>query len=151
MRTFGVVTVATTALTVLAVVPTSQAASVKLSGSLSGARLPRPTAGVSLVQAMSLRNGALAAAGYVSGRGRFSLKVSPGPYALLASSILFKRGKPTVRLVGALRARAGKPRRVSVSLRPGCTSAGTELELGPRRVGGRGLRRADRRSLGESA
>ena len=115
---FGVVTVATTALSVLAVVPTSQAASVKLSGSLSGARLPRPTAGVSLVQAMSLRNGALAAAGYVNGRGRFSLKVSPGPYALLASSVLFKRGRPTVRLVGALRARAGKPRRVSVSLRP---------------------------------
>lgn len=118
MRTFGVVTVATTALSVLAVVPTSQAASVKLSGSLSGARLPRPTAGVSLVQAMSLRNGALGAAGYVSGQGRFSLKVPPGPYALLASSVLFKRGKPTVRLVGALWARAGKPRRVSVSLRP---------------------------------
>ena len=98
-------------------VPASQAASVKLSGTLSGARLPKPAAGVSLVQAFNVGDGSIAASDYLDRRGRFSMKVPPGPYALVGGSVFFKRGLPTVKLVGALRARSGKSRRLPLSLR----------------------------------
>ena len=102
-------------------VPASSAlgsATVKLSGSLSGGKLPGRGAGVSLVQAMNVGNGTIAAAQFLDRRGRFSLKVAPGPYALLAGSVFFTHGQPTVKLVGAVGARAGKPRRLVLSLRP---------------------------------
>lgn len=95
------------------------AAPVKLSGTLKGTRLPAPATGVSLVQALNLSDGTLAAADYADRRGRFSLKVPPGPYALTGGSVFYKRGLPTVKLLAALRARAGKPRRLSLSPRAG--------------------------------
>ncbi len=105
------------------------AALVRVSGTLGGARLPAPGAGVSLVQALNLGDGTLAATGFVDRRGRFSLKVPSGPYALLAGSVFFRGGVPTVKLVGALRTRAGKPRRLALSLRPVRKHAG---QLAPR-------------------
>jgi hypothetical protein len=117
-RAIGLGVAATAVLLAATSAPASGAAAVKLSGSLSGARLPRPAAGASLVQALNLSDGTLAAADYADRRGRFSLKVPPGPYAMVGGSVFFKRGLPTIRLVGALRARAGKPRRLPLSLRP---------------------------------
>ena len=107
---------------------------MKLSGTLSGARLPKPAAGVSLVQAFNVGDGSIAASDYLDRRGRFSMKVPPGPYALVGGSVFFKRGLPTVKLVGALRARSGKSRRLPLSLRRarGAASAGSALS---RRVG----------------
>src|ERR687888_2590055 len=97
--------VAAAALGMAVAAPASQAADVKLSGSLSGAKLPKASAGVSLVRAMNLSDGTIAAAEYVGRRGRFSFKVPPGPYGLLAGSVYFKKKQPTVKLVGALLAR----------------------------------------------
>ncbi len=91
---------------------------VKLSGSLSGGRLPGRGAGVSVVQAMNLGDGTIAATHFLDRRGRFSLEVAPGPYALLAGSVFFEHGVPTIKLVGAVRARARKPRELPLSLKP---------------------------------
>jgi len=110
--------------------PAADAADVKLSGKLSGGKLPKSSAGVSLVQAFNLSNGTLAATDYVDRRGRFSMKVPPGPYGLAGGSVFFKRGKPTVKLLGALLARSGKSRRLPLSLRR--SAAGDALS---RRVG----------------
>jgi hypothetical protein len=96
----------------------SAASTVKVSGSLTHASLPPPAAGVSLVQALDLSDGTLAATDYADRRGRYSIKVPPGPYALVGGSVFSKSTKPTVRLLGALRARAGKPRHLALSLRP---------------------------------
>lgn len=117
-RTIRAGVAATAVLLAATAADASGATPVKLSGSLSGARLPSPAAGVSVVQALNLGNGTLAAADYVDRRGRYALKVPPGPYALVGGSVFFKRGLPAVKLVGALRARAGKPRRLPLSLRP---------------------------------
>jgi hypothetical protein len=117
-RAIGLGVAATAVLLAATPTPASGAAPVKLSGTLSGATLPRPAAGVSVVQALNVGNGTLAAADEVDRRGRYVLKVPPGPYALVGGSVFFKRGLPTVKLVGALRARAGKPRRLPLSLRP---------------------------------
>jgi hypothetical protein len=117
-RAIGLGVAATAVLLAAVSAPPSGAATVKLSGTLGGATLPRPAAGVSLVQALNVGNGTLAAADEVDRRGRYALKVPPGPYALVGGSVFFKRGLPTLKLVGALRARAGKPRRLPLSLRP---------------------------------
>lgn len=105
---------------------------MKLSGTLSGARLPKPAAGVSLVQAFNVGDGSIAASDYLDRRGRFSMKVPPGPYALVGGSVFFKRGLPTVKLVGALRARSGKSRRLPLSLRRarGAATAGAARRVG---------------------
>jgi hypothetical protein len=97
--------------------PAADAADVKLSGSLRGTKLPKRSAGVSLLQAMNLSDGTITATQYLSRRGRFSVKVPPGPYGLLAGSVFFKKKRPTVKLVGALLAKSGKSRRLPLSLR----------------------------------
>jgi hypothetical protein len=118
VRAIGLGVAAVAAVAGIAAAPASQAATVKLSGKL-GARLPRPAAGVALVQAVNVGDGTLGAAQYIGRRGRFSLKVPPGPYGLVAGSVFFKRGVPTVKLRGALRASAGKPRRLALSAATG--------------------------------
>ncbi len=118
VRAIGWAVAAAMVLSCVAAGVASGAALVRVSGTLSGARPPAPGAGVSLVQALNLGDGALSATGFVDGRGRFSLSVPPGPYALLGGTVFFRGGLPTVRLVGALRARPGKPRRVALSLHP---------------------------------
>lgn len=96
--------------------PAADAADVKLSGKLGGAKLPKRSAGVSLVRAMNLSDGTIAATQYLR-RGKFSMKVPPGPYGLIAGSVFFKKKTPTVKLVGALLAKSGKSRRLPLSLR----------------------------------
>src|SRR6266487_4145165 len=100
VRAIGLGMAAAAVVSVVAVVPTSQAASVKVSGSLRGARLPSAAAGVSLVQALDLSDGTMAASQYLGRRARFSLKVPPGPYALVAGSVFKGRRSPTLKLVG---------------------------------------------------
>src|SRR6185437_13912607 len=97
--------------------PAADAADVKLSGKLGGTKLPKRSAGVSIFQAMNLSDGTFAGAQYLSRRGAFSVKVPPGPYALIAGSVFKKKTRPTVKLVGALLARSGKSRRLPLSLR----------------------------------
>jgi hypothetical protein len=97
--------------------PVADAADVKLSGKLSGTKLPKPSAGVSLLRAMNLSDGTLGGAQFLTRRGSFSVKVPPGPYGLIAGSVFFHKKKPTTKLVGALLARSGKSRRLPLSLR----------------------------------
>src|SRR5436190_6282135 len=82
--------------------PAAGASDVKLSGKLGGTKLPKPSAGVSLVRAMNLSDGTISATEFLSRRGTFSMKVPPGPYGLIAGSVFFKKKTPTVKLVGAL-------------------------------------------------
>jgi hypothetical protein len=103
--------------------PASQAADVKLSGTLGGAKLPKASAGVSLVRAMNLSDGTIAASQFLSRRGRFSFKVPPGPYGLLAGPVFFKKKSPQMKLVGALLAKSGKSRRLPLSLRKSATAS----------------------------
>jgi hypothetical protein len=102
-------------------VPAADAADVKLSGTLGGTKLPKASAGVSLIRAMNLSDGTIADSEFLNRRGRFSLKVPPGPYGLIAGSVFFKPKRPTVKLVGALLAKSGKSRRLPLSLRKAAT------------------------------
>jgi hypothetical protein len=97
--------------------PAADAADVKLSGKLGGTKLPKASAGLSLVQAVNLSNGTITGAQFLTRRGSFSFKVPPGPYGMLAGSVFKKKKRPTTKLVGALLARSGKSRRLPLSLR----------------------------------
>jgi hypothetical protein len=95
--------------------PAAGASDGKLSGKLGGTKLPKPSAGVSLVRAMNLTDGTLTGAQFLTRRGSFSFKVPPGPYGLIAGSVYLKKKKPTTKLVGALLVRSGKSRRLPLS------------------------------------
>src|SRR3954454_1134002 len=95
--------------------PAAGASDVKLSGKLGGTKLPRPSAGVSLVRAMNLSDGTLTGAQFLTRRGSFSFKVPPGPYGLIGGSVFLKKKKPTTKLLGALLAKSGKSRRLPLS------------------------------------
>jgi hypothetical protein len=103
---------------ILCVASVSAAAPVRVSGALGGAKLPAGSAGASVVQAMNLGDGSIAAAQILNRGRRFTLKLPPGPYALLAGSVFFRSGLPTLKLVGAIGVRAGKSRQLSLSLKP---------------------------------
>jgi hypothetical protein len=102
---------------ILCVASVSAAAQVHVSGALSGTKLPAGGAGAAVVQAMNLADGSIAAAQVLDPSGRFSLKLRPGPYALLAGSVFFRSGLPTLKLVGAVGIRAGRSRRLPLSLK----------------------------------
>jgi hypothetical protein len=120
-RAIGVAVAAAAALVSAGTASVADAADVKLSGKLGGAKLPKASQGVSLVRAINLSDGTVAAAQYLSRRGTFSFKVPPGPYGLLAGSVFKKKKRPTTKLVGALLARSGKSRRLPLSLRKSAT------------------------------
>jgi hypothetical protein len=121
-RAIGLAVATAAALVSAATATAAEAADVKLSGKLGGTKLPKASAGVSLMRAINLSDGTIAGAQFLSRRGTFSIKVPPGPYGLLAGSVFKKKKRPTTKLVGALLARSGKSRRLPLSLRRSVTT-----------------------------
>lgn len=88
-----------------------------LTGTLTGARLPRAGRGVVPVRAVRLADGRVVAGDYANARGRFSLKAPGGAYALLASVITPRGSRPLQRVVAFARARGGRRVGVRATLR----------------------------------
>jgi hypothetical protein len=119
-------------------VPAAQAATpARVTGKLTGAKLPRAGKGRVVVWALHLPDGLVTAGTTASSSGRFTLKLRAGDYAILAAVVPSKgRGNPIVRVADFVTAKAGKRRTIKPTLkkrhkkkRPKAKAAGAERSL----------------------
>jgi hypothetical protein len=89
-----------------------------VTGKLTGAKLPSRSNGRVPVWALRISNGKVAAGTYASAKGRFTLKMPKGSYAILAA-VIPERGRknPLVRVADFVTAKAGKKMRIKPTLK----------------------------------
>jgi hypothetical protein len=115
MKRFGLLLVVLLA----AFAPAAQAASpAKVTGKLTGAKLPRAGKGRVVVWALHLPDGLVTAGTTASSSGRFTLKLRAGDYAILAA-VVNKSGRSDalVRVADFVTAKAGKRRTIKPTLK----------------------------------
>ena len=105
-------------LLVFAVPAAAQAATpARVTGKLTGAKLPRAGKGRVVVWALHLPDGVVAA-GTTAKSGRFTLKLRAGDYAILAAVVPRSgRGNPIFRVADFVTAKAGKRRTIKPTLK----------------------------------
>jgi hypothetical protein len=87
-------------------------------GKLTGAKLPRAGQGRTVVWAMHIPDGLVAAGTTASSSGRFTLKPPAGSYAIFAAVIRSRgKGNPLVRVADFVTAKAGKRRTIKPTLK----------------------------------
>jgi hypothetical protein len=106
------------ALLLLFAVPAAEAATpARVTGKLTGAKLPRAGKGRVVVWALHLPDGVVTA-GTTAKSGRFTLKLRAGDYAILAAVVPRSgRGNPIVRVADFVTAKAGKKRTIKPTLK----------------------------------
>ena len=107
------------AVLLLSAAPAAQAATpARVTGKLTGAKLPRAGQGRVVVWAVHLPDGVVTAGATASSSGRFTLKMRAGDYAILAAVVPRKgRGNPIVRVADFVTAKAGKRRTIKPTLK----------------------------------
>jgi hypothetical protein len=115
MKRFGLLF----AVLLLFAAPAAQAATpARVTGKLTGAKLPRAGQGRVVVWAVHLPDGVVTAGTSASPSGRFTLKMRAGEYAILAAVVPRKgRGNPIVRVADFVTAKAGKRRTIKPTLK----------------------------------
>jgi hypothetical protein len=100
-------------------VPSAHAATpARVTGKLTGAKLPRAGKGRVVVWALHLPDGLVTAGTTASSSGRFTLKLRAGDYAILAAVVPRSgRGNPIVRVADFVTATAGKKRTIKPTLK----------------------------------